>query len=69
MTPLHLAVLSGNGRIVRKLLIKGCDRNIKNFKGKLPLDLAIENEYATITEMIRDRMGILELLNIKTPFR
>lgn len=40
MTPLHLAVMSGNGRIVKKLLIKGCDRDIPNYNGKLPLDLA-----------------------------
>jgi palmitoyltransferase len=58
MTPLHLAVMSGNGRIVKKLLMRGCDRNIKNYSGKLPLDLAQENEYKNITEMIVDRQGI-----------
>ena len=40
MTPLHLAVMSGNGRIVKKLLLKGCDRNIENYNGKLALDIA-----------------------------
>jgi palmitoyltransferase len=40
MTPLHLAVLSGNGRIVKKLLLKGCDRSIKDNNGKLALDMA-----------------------------
>jgi palmitoyltransferase len=40
MTPLHLAVMSGNGRIVKKLLVKGCDRKIKNFNERLPLDIA-----------------------------
>jgi|JI6StandDraft_1071083.scaffolds.fasta_scaffold01970_3 ankyrin repeat protein len=47
LTPLHLAVLSGNGKNVKKLLIRGADRNIrvrckfmKDFRGKLPLDLA-----------------------------
>ena len=69
MTPLHLAVMSGNGRIVKKLLLKGCDRNIRAFNGKLPLDLAIENEYKNISEMIIDKQGIEELMNIKTPFR
>lgn len=29
LTPLHLAVISGNSRVVRKLLIKGSNRNIK----------------------------------------
>ena len=40
LTPLHLAVLSANGRIVKKLLIKGANRSIKDFRNKLPLDLA-----------------------------
>ena len=61
--------MSGNGRIVKKLLIKGCDRNIKAYNGKLALDLATENEYKNITEMIIDKQGIEELMNIKTPFR
>lgn len=43
MTPLHLAVMSGNGRIVRKLLLKGCDRTIKNFSDKSALDIAQAN--------------------------
>jgi hypothetical protein len=29
MTPLHLAVLSANGRVVKKLLVSGANRNIK----------------------------------------
>ncbi len=69
MTPLHLAVMSGNGRIVKKLLIRGCDRNIPNYSGKLPLDIARENDYKTIAEMIIDKGGIEELLNVKNPFR
>jgi palmitoyltransferase len=40
MTPLHLAVMSGNGRIVKKLLIKGCDRNIANYSGKKAIEIA-----------------------------
>jgi palmitoyltransferase len=43
MTPLHLAVMSGNGRIVKRLLLKGCNRNIKTNSGKLPLDIAKDN--------------------------
>jgi palmitoyltransferase len=27
LTPLHLAVISGNSRVVRKLLIKGADKS------------------------------------------
>jgi len=29
LTPLHLAVLSGNGKNVKKLLIRGANRNIR----------------------------------------
>jgi len=52
LTPLHLAVISGNPRIVRKLLIKGANKNIRNREGKLPIDLSIENEYDNITQLL-----------------
>jgi ankyrin repeat protein len=29
LTPLHLAVISGNPRVVRRLLIKGADKTLK----------------------------------------
>ncbi len=29
LTPLHLAVISGNSKVVRKLLIKGANREIQ----------------------------------------
>jgi ankyrin repeat protein len=35
-----LAVTYGNTRIVRRLLIKGANRYIKNSEGKLPIDIA-----------------------------
>lgn len=28
-TPLHLAVVSGNGRVVRRLMVKGANRHIR----------------------------------------
>lgn len=40
MTPLHLAVMSGNSHIVKRLLIKGCDRNVVSYTGKRPIDIA-----------------------------
>jgi palmitoyltransferase len=48
MTPLHLAVLSGNSKIVKKLLIKGCDRTIVNYENKSALDLAVSQEYESM---------------------
>jgi palmitoyltransferase len=49
-TPLHLAVKSSeqlkSGRPMRALLMRGADRNIRENKGKLPIDLVedIKNE-------------------------
>lgn len=40
-TPLHLAVIAGNTRIVKWLLLAGCDRDIVNKKGQKAWDLAV----------------------------
>jgi Ankyrin repeat. len=32
LTPLHLGVISGNSRVVRRLLIKGADKTIKVYQ-------------------------------------
>lgn len=58
MTPLHMAVISGNYRIVKKLLIRGCNRNISSLTNKMPLDLAYENDYKNIIDMIEDKSSI-----------
>jgi palmitoyltransferase len=39
-SPLHLAVMSGNSRLVKKLLIYGADRNLKGMSGQTPSDVA-----------------------------
>jgi palmitoyltransferase len=39
-TPLTVAVSYGNTRVVRKLLMKGADRYIKNSQDKIALDIA-----------------------------
>lgn len=51
-TPLMMAVNYGNTRIVRKLLIKGADRYLRNNSNLLPLEVARENEYKTIGKML-----------------
>lgn len=43
-TPLHLAVIAGSERIVKWLLLAGCDRNLVNKKGQTPKDLALEKK-------------------------
>ena len=40
-TPLHLAASYGNTRIVRRLLLKGANRYLKNNEGKTPERIAI----------------------------
>ena len=52
LTALHLAVISGNTRVVRKLLIKGSDKNLVDKQGKTPADLARENSYHNILKML-----------------
>jgi len=39
-TPLMVAVTYGNTKVVRRLLMKGADRYIKNNESKIPLDIA-----------------------------
>lgn len=52
LTPLHLAVLAGNSKIVKKLLVKGADRMIKDQTLSTPADLARKNEYVNILSML-----------------
>jgi len=68
-TPLHLAVVSGNGRVVRRLLIKGANRHIKDNEDKTPKDLALENEYGHIVQLLQGRSWIVECFNIKPGFQ
>ena len=43
LTPLHLSIFSGNIDIIKKLLKSGANKNIKDKKGRTPLDL-LQNE-------------------------
>ncbi|CAD8130848.1 unnamed protein product [Paramecium sonneborni] len=69
VTPLHLATMQANSRIVRKLLMKRADRSIKDSSGKTALDLAIESDYKTVATMIRDKNDILIFCNVRQSFR
>jgi len=42
LTPLHLGVISGNAKLVRKLLIKGADKHLEDKGGRTPMKLALE---------------------------
>jgi palmitoyltransferase len=53
-TPLHLGVISGNSRLVRKLLIKGVDKNILDKLGKKPIDIARDQQFNNIEIMLAE---------------
>ena len=52
-TPLHNAVRAGNIDIVSELVIAGADINIKNNNGKLPIDIARDNNSLAIYEVLK----------------
>jgi hypothetical protein len=72
-TPLMLAVTYGNTRVVRRLLIKGADRYVKNRSGKIPMDVALENNYQTIPKMLDEQYTFMDLIkfycNLKLEYR
>jgi len=47
--------MSGNSRVVKRLLIKGADKSLKDHKGQTPSDIASDNEFANIERMLVDR--------------
>lgn len=42
MTALHLAAMTGNIRIVKKLMLRGANKDLKDSKDQTPADLAEE---------------------------
>jgi palmitoyltransferase len=68
VTALHLASMQGNTRIVRKLLIKGIDRQIKDFSGKSALDYAREGNFKTIETMIVKNNNSIKNRRIKVVY-
>lgn len=68
-TPLHLAVIAGSARIVKWLLVAGCDRLIRNKSGQTARDLALEKREEHLAEIIEDRYSLLTLLNFKARYR
>ncbi len=72
-TPLMLATMYGNTRIVRQLLLKGANRGIPNFSDKIPIEVAQENKFNTIYSMLDERYTILDFIkfycNVKIEYR
>lgn len=69
MSALHLASLSGNIKIAKKLLLRGADRTLKEAHGQTPCELALENQFENIYKLLLDKNGLLEILNIRTRFK
>lgn len=52
-TPLHLATLSGNARIVRNLLLSGSSRDVEDKEGRTPKDIAVQNNLHNIEDLLK----------------
>ena len=72
-TPLHMAVANGNTRIVRRLLLKGSNRYLKDNEGRNPERIAAENNFKAIRKMLNENYGLMDFLklycNIKIEYR
>ena len=47
--------MSGNSRVVKKLLVRGADRHKKNLDNKSPIDIATEHNYKNILKMMEPK--------------
>ncbi|CAK82912.1 unnamed protein product (macronuclear) [Paramecium tetraurelia] len=65
-TPLHLAVHSGNTKLVKKLLFYGADKKIKGYENKTPANMAEENDFKNIYNLLTKKRGFLiSFFNLK----
>jgi ankyrin repeat protein len=51
---LHYAVQSKSERVVKKLLVRGAKKNIRNYKGKIPYDIAMELNLSDIALILKN---------------
>jgi hypothetical protein len=72
-TALHLAAAYGNTRVVRRLLLKGANRYMKNKEGKTPERIATENNFKGIQKMLNENYTLMDFMklycNIKIEYR
>ena len=57
---LHYAVNSNNPTIVKKLLVRGADKTLRNNNDQLPLDLAKSNNFKTIADVLSAKNHIIQ---------
>ena len=63
-TPLHLAVISANEKVARKLLVYGANPEIKDKRERLPIDNAVESNAIGLIKMLRP-LNVLEIISCK----
>jgi ankyrin repeat protein len=51
-SPLHLSVISANARIIRRLLIYGAERKLKDKKGQTAYQTAMESDMPQLALMV-----------------
>ena len=66
LTPLHLATLYNREKIVIKLLQNGADKNLKNSRGELPIDIARKKNFHNLVEILKDK-DYNPLCTLETP--
>ena len=57
---LHYAVNSNNPTLLKKLLVRGAEKTNRNNSGKLPLDLARENNYGKIVDILSAKNSFIQ---------
>ena len=67
-TPLHLSVNSKSKRTVMKLLQNGASSDLKDKKGKTPLDLAKSQNQKEIAEIIKNNQAC-QICTVKAPVK
>ena len=57
--PIHLAVHSGNTKLVKKLIMNGADKHLKDKEGKDAIQIALDSDYKNIYNLITKKRNIL----------
>lgn len=70
LTPLHLGCMSGNSRVVKRLLVKGANKFLTDNKGMTPADIAKENNFTNIEKMLNDKTSFfVDYYNVRPGFK
>ena len=62
--------MSGNSRVVKRLLIKGANSKITDNKNQMPLAIALENQFSNIERMLKEKNNFLvDYYNVRPGFK